>query len=409
MELLFVYALLFTIGLCMLQALLLLAYKRHTHQGNRFLAGFLIMSSLFGLLHFVIAYSNSPVLIAAFYGHTSILLYLPGPMAYWYVRSVLTNNSRLKRSDGWHLLPAGIQVLNVWRFTVSQSWESRVELGRKIVADVNEVVAINHYFPIPVAVSFVLRPLLMLVYGLACWRLWLRHRHQLRSLVYAPQFQITRRWLLLFITLVCILAAAYLGFNTGFVGKADGIEFDLLVMAMAVSVVAFLLLSLSLFLFPAILYGMPVLEAPVLAVEAPVAAAAPEPVAKALRPTEAALSAEMLEQLGGAINRYMEAERPWLQPQFALGTLAAALQVPQHQLSWYFNHYLGMSFPAFRNQYRVQYACSMIAEGMAATHNLEAIGQLAGFSGRTTFFRVFKEVMGMSPAEYQQTLASQQQ
>ena len=56
-------------------------------------------------------------------------------------------------------------------------------------------------------------------------------------------------------------------------------------------------------------------------------------------------------------------------------------------------------FNELLNKYRVQYAIGKIEDGYLDTFTLESLGEVSGFSSRTTFFNAAKE-MGISPSEY---------
>jgi hypothetical protein len=59
-------------------------------------------------------------------------VYLIGPMLFFYVRSVLTDHSKLKRSDLWHFLPMISYFISAFSNTFV-SWEDKIEIARTVV------------------------------------------------------------------------------------------------------------------------------------------------------------------------------------------------------------------------------------------------------------------------------------
>jgi len=81
-------------------------------------------------------------------------------------------------------------------------------------------------------------------------------------------------------------------------------------------------------------------------------------------------------------------------------SLSASIGIPVHHLSYYFNHVLGVKYADWRNGLRVDCAKRLLDQGLSGTYNMEGIASKCGFSSRATFFRVFREVVGISPMEY---------
>lgn len=81
-----------------------------------------------------------------------------------------------------------------------------------------------------------------------------------------------------------------------------------------------------------------------------------------------------------------------------LTDIAADIHVHHTYLSRKFNDEVGISFPVYLNNYRLEAAKRMIEEN---PH--ESIAQIAdhcGFSGQHYFSALFKKIVGMTPSEY---------
>ena len=83
-----------------------------------------------------------------------------------------------------------------------------------------------------------------------------------------------------------------------------------------------------------------------------------------------------------------------------LNDLAKMLKVSSHILSQLLNDNLQQSFSGYINQYRIEKACELIAEGSPL--RLEEIGYAVGFNSKSTFYAAFKKHTGTTPKLYSQ-------
>ena len=65
-----------------------------------------------------------------------------------------------------------------------------------------------------------------------------------------------------------------------------------------------------------------------------------------------------------------------------------------------FKSITGVSFNRFLNTCRIQKATKMIRDGEKIT----TVSMLCGYEQFSTFYRNFKEIMGLSPSQYQRTV-----
>lgn len=78
--------------------------------------------------------------------------------------------------------------------------------------------------------------------------------------------------------------------------------------------------------------------------------------------------------------------------------LADRLDMPAHRISQLLNDNLDSSFASFVNKYRIEEAKSILLS--ESPLSIEGIGLEAGFGSKSTFFKVFKAEVGMTPAQY---------
>lgn len=112
------------------------------------------------------------------------------------------------------------------------------------------------------------------------------------------------------------------------------------------------------------------------------------------------LSAEECRRIQHDLDKLMQTSKPYTNPDLKSQTLADMIGVSAHDLSFFFNQYLEKSYYDYVNEYRVDEFKRVAAEVDVSKYTLTALSQMCGFSSRATFFRHFKAVTGITPAEY---------
>ncbi|NRB48831.1 MAG: helix-turn-helix transcriptional regulator [Saprospiraceae bacterium] len=105
------------------------------------------------------------------------------------------------------------------------------------------------------------------------------------------------------------------------------------------------------------------------------------------------------ELLMTRLEQLMEEQQLFLNPVLQQTDIAEALQVSKRRLGELLKSRMNTTFPSFVNTYRVTYAQSILKDGNKH-HTIEAIGRQAGFSSKTSFFTIFKEITGQTPGQY---------
>lgn len=99
------------------------------------------------------------------------------------------------------------------------------------------------------------------------------------------------------------------------------------------------------------------------------------------------------------IKSYLIDSKSFLKLNYTVVDLAKDLNVTPAEISYAIKTALNKNFSKFINDLRVEESKSILKE----KHNLltiESIAELAGFNSRASFYRAFKEVMGITPTEY---------
>lgn len=107
-----------------------------------------------------------------------------------------------------------------------------------------------------------------------------------------------------------------------------------------------------------------------------------------------------------AVDLYMKTEKPHLDSRLTLGQLARAMNAPERELSAFFGKSVDGNFYNFVNRHRVQEAKDLLGSAAEARTSVEAIGLMAGFRSRSTFYDAFRKDTGKTPAQFRKELPS---
>lgn len=112
------------------------------------------------------------------------------------------------------------------------------------------------------------------------------------------------------------------------------------------------------------------------------------------------LSDEECKRLFRKLENLMRTEKPFVNPNLKSAELASMCGTTAHALSFLFNQYLHKSYYDYVNEYRVEEFKRLVANTDTSRFTLTAMSQMCGFSSRASFFRHFKNLVGVTPADY---------
>lgn len=113
-----------------------------------------------------------------------------------------------------------------------------------------------------------------------------------------------------------------------------------------------------------------------------------------------------LQKCYDQISRYMEIKKPYLDTNLSLPKLAESLNVPPHHLSQVINEMHGSDFSDFINHFRVDEVKRKIQDKNFQHYSLLGIALESGFNSKSAFNRVFKNLTGITPSEFRDSLPS---
>jgi AraC-like DNA-binding protein len=371
---------------------ILVAFNWRVNKSVGYLALFFVAFACYGLSHNFTIYSNSTFWLAIFYNHFAPLYLLPGPLLYFYTQESLTDKKALTNwKDYLHFLPAVINLVAIIPYILTPFTE-KLALASEIHQNLEVIRTAKVNWLYPPIVGYTARPLSMMIYGLLIFLNWNRFNPKKEILDRIPttQYIFVKNWILLLSLVGCTVAALFLWLTLSFVDdQASTVLVNSMPLHFGIGIL-FCLLPVTLFLFPKILYGMPI--------------SAEKSVSTGTTLKSKKLQVELDQDpflsLSNEILTYLEQEKPFVNSSFSMSHLAVIFDVPQHHIAYCFNHVLNRKFTHLRTEFRVNHAKELLDQGLTEKYSIDGIGVKAGFSTRSNFYSSFKSVTGLTPSEY---------
>lgn len=395
--------LLFSSILGIFLSVILLYFNAREYKSTIYLGIFFFLISLYAFYQYVLLYSKSVFLISIFLVNIAIdssPLYLIGPMLYWYIRSVLSDNFNLKKRDIWHFVPMIIFFIAALPHAFVP-WQEKVEVAKTMVEnpdfmhDYRATLLAKVFSPTS---EFLARPILVLGYTLWSVGLFVNYLIKNKVSVVLSKQHFMKKWLCLFLGFLLILEVSQiLLIFRAFEMHFSDLFFTLNVIRI-LSVAGLIGLVISPFFFPSILYGLPRLPESVTILKP--SEGETDPLRIERKTHNPNFESDYLLSIEQKADFCMKEAQPYLHPDFNLAQLSVHTKIPVHHLSYYFREEKKQHFNDYRNEWRISHAKDLIKEGRANEFTLETIGLQSGFTSRNTFLTTFKKVEGITPSTF---------
>lgn len=393
-----------------LVAIITFYYNWQTNKNSLYLSLLILFIAIHGVSHSLLLSRHPVKMIAVLFNNFSPLYFLVGPLIFFYVRGTLRDEWRIHLRHLWHFIPfvAMIVIVAPYWFT---SYEYKLAMIRQMMADPNNIMSLNVNKGLTNEASLISRAVLLLGYAVVCFYQLFRYRPSKieQHAIPREQIRITFRWLVILVSSIFLIAAGYLLVALQFRYRALWLTSDPTGSSSPfayLSILAFLLIPITLIFIPQILYGIPMDRKKILAAAGAVEQSAPDTLATETTPqVKDESNAEPFSTLAIQVMEYLNTQKPYLNTSFTMDDLARALDIPRHHLYYCMNRVLKLKFPELRKKLRIEHAKKMLQEGKYKTLSIEGIGFQSGFSSRSNFFTAFKEEVGMTPSEYIEDLS----
>lgn len=384
-------------------------------KGNRavvFLSLFYFFLSLNMLGSYILLYSKSVLLGSIFITNLDFTRYLLGPLAYFYIRDTLSDDINFRKNDLWHFLVAFIVLITLIPYLFS-TVDHKKYIAEQIISNRTFLLTYKPtilYDIIGVKGIYLMRPIQTLIYILLGFNIYFNKLRTGNTSIFQSQQKVISLWLAIFIFFLVLVCVTQLTIyeETGIKNRFDT---DLSARIMLyLTMIGISGLLISPFIFPTILYGLPVLKHKSFLIRFK------EPkeetkanfveLASKTNSSNRLLEGFYLKSIEQKIEKCMVNEQPFLKNDFNMSMLSIMINIPLHHLGYYFREIRQSSFTEMKNEYRVKYAVFLMESGELSQFTLETIGIQSGFETRNTFRTSFKKVYGMTPSEYVEQLKS---
>ena len=118
------------------------------------------------------------------------------------------------------------------------------------------------------------------------------------------------------------------------------------------------------------------------------------------------------KQLASELQQLFETEKIYRQQGLNVDDVVKLLDTNSKYLSNVISQYYGKNFTGYVNTFRVEEAIEMLKQqgegGKYANYTIQAIGEMVGFNSRTSFYRTFKRIIGVTPSEYMDNIDAEE-
>ncbi|MDP4699470.1 MAG: hypothetical protein NWS66_05945, partial [Saprospiraceae bacterium] len=246
-------------GLGITLALIVLFFNQGNKSANLYLGLFLLCFNVFSLTHYTFLFLNSEYLIAILLSFPfNSLIYVVGPFAFLYARSILNDEAKFTKFDFFHFFPFFLNFID--NIPVIVSWEIKLKAASYIINNNwAELDSLLPYKLMTIKVNFTLRVIQLFFYVLLIWFLIISKKFKFyKGRANPNQLTVIKKWLIFFTIMFSFLAINYAGIGIIFLKYTDkevltgnGIFLFYFVF------IGLIILEIGLMLFPKILYGIP--------------------------------------------------------------------------------------------------------------------------------------------------------
>jgi AraC-like DNA-binding protein len=371
----------------------ILLFKQNAFRSNAdyTLAAYFIVA-LAGIIMYLLVYSGLINQAPYLYKSTGPLNFLTPVLSYLYVRGVLFNEKRFTIKDLPHLIPFFLVVLSYIPFYILPIAEKAV-IVKAISSNLNLTLRQNLGL-VPERFVYMCVPIQIVFYIVLQWNLIIKYKKINKFAEVQNQIIEVIKWLKIFTTagsfyvFGAILLLSGSLYNPSFFNTPAAV----FIPGIALSA-SFLIISAYLLINPTILLGLPFIKY--------------KEIESVLQENEVDSLAFIKDDYSkeiSTIDDYFIKEKKYLNPELNLSTVAVELKLPARDLSYIIYNYYGFRFNEFLNKFRIEYITNKMNVSFLNNYTIEGISKEAGFNTKSTFYRAFKKIHGISPVEYLEQL-----
>ena len=383
-------------GIGIFLSILLLVYNKGYKSANVYLGLFLFLSNLITLSLYLHIFSNSKAVLAFVMSiPINPSAYTLGPLAYLYVRSILKDNARFTKYDGLHFVFFAVNFIGRLPYNLA-GWEEKLRIANDIINHSWEGISFSNKNNIlPVRINSVLKGIHFFLYLILIWGLILKNKLNISSFgKVGKQLKIVKNWLFFFVIMATFLAVFFVLIVLLFLITKDKITFQYEGnILFSLVFIGLIMLILGLFLFPQILYGIPIEKLKLPGNNNGIKESI------GIETESFSFSGDYLDKIRMLLEIWKK-EMNFLNPDSSTHIMSREIGLPLHHVTYFFNQINDEKYIDWRNRLRVEYAIDLLNKQKGYNKTIEVLGNECGFKSYSAFFQSFKQITGKLPKDY---------
>lgn len=359
-------------------------------------------------------FGNSISLVAVFITSIPSFYLLIGPLSYFYIRSIVKDNSKLSQLDYLHFFIFLLTFIGSLPFLFS-TWAYKLKMAEAFYGGNFFSSTLHLNAIIPKKVNHLIRPFQTLIYTVLNWQLLSTQRKNQPLYSNKTQFKLIFNWLLYLNCLLTIAAIVYLfGLYKMITIKSKNDFIDHALYLMVLLIIIYSLINICIYLFPKIMYGLPIERLNQIS-QNTLNIFDDENLLQVTNNNSSVEVAPPSTQVSHSpiflftnsyideMNLYLDkcvVDGIYLDANFKLDSLSTISNIPQHHWTYYFNHIKNQNFIDWKNCIRIEYAKKMIEDGFLENQTFLSLATLCGYNAKSTFIRAFKLHTEMNPSDF---------
>jgi AraC-like DNA-binding protein len=347
--------------------LLYITKKSGNIRANKFV-GVLFLTFSISIMHFFFHRMGIYYEYPHLFGISMPVLFLFGPLFFFYVKLLINKNYQLKKEHLFHLLP--------FIFCIIIMIPSYFRSGEQKLKEINYMVTMWGTI-----ISFI-QIVHLFAYNTAIYKIVGRHKELIKRSESSIE-KIDLHWIqngiicfvVTFGLMLVLMVMALMGIDT--------METFHVLIPLIVSFIIFTMGYL----------GLNQTDIPVIDEEL----SSPIQIRKYEKST---LKDDKADEYVIKIKDYMDKSKPYLDNELSLQKLSDKLCIHTHHLSQIINDNFNQNFFDFINSYRVEEAKRLLCGKETSQYTVLAVAEEAGFNSKTSFNTAFKKFTGMTPSEF---------
>jgi AraC-like DNA-binding protein len=393
-------------GLGITLALIVLFFNQGNKSANLYLGLFLLCFNVFTLTHYTYLFLNSEYLIAILLSLPfNSLIYVVGPFAFLYARSILNDDAKFTKLDLLHFFLFFLNLIdNIPAHFFS--WEIKLKAAFYLIN--NNWAELDSLHPnksLTIKFNFTLRVIQLFVYILLIWFLIISKEFKFyKGRANPNQFNVIKKWLIFFTLMFSFLAINYAVIGILFLKYTDKeVLFGNGIFLFYFVFIGLIILEIGLLLYPQILYGIPLYRQvhPV----SQLSDVDEIQISNSIKNNTSILSDEQLNLIELSLMEWINSKK-YLDSDASMVSLSKDINIPLYHIRYYFNQISKEKFIDWRNSLRVDYAVELIKQGKGKDKTMETLGNDSGFKTYSSFIRFFKQRKGVLPGDFNKTYNS---